>query len=97
MNRAIAAAEAAWDQRRGAWAEFGDTVLLGYEFRMCIKLGTAPDRQNGIDKAFQRICVDLRYMNEVGIFGFHAVPPCYRLWIWEKDIIQARQDLDVND
>ncbi|MGH7773119.1 MAG: thermonuclease family protein [Candidatus Binatia bacterium] len=96
MNRAIAAAEVAWNQRRGVWAEFGDTVLLGYEFRMCIKLGTAPNQQNGISEAFQRICVDLRNMSELGLFGFHAVPPCYRLWIWEDDIAQARHDLGLN-
>ena len=95
MNLVIAAAEVAWDQRRGVWAEFGDTVLLGYEFRMCIKLGIAPNQQKGIGEAFQRICVDLRNMKEVGLFGFHLVPPCYRLWIWQQDIVQARQDLGV--
>lgn len=95
MNRAIAAAEAAWDQRRGAWDEFGETVLLGYEFRMCIKLAAATSAREGIRKAFERICVDLRNMNEVGLFRFHSVPPCYRLWIWEKDITRARQDLGV--
>lgn len=93
MNRAIAAAETAWNQKQGAWAEFGANLLLAYEFRMCIKLGTATDQQSGISKAFQRICVDLRDMKEKGPFGFHDVPPCYRLWIWEDDIAQARQDI----
>jgi len=95
MNSAIAAAELAWDRKLGAWAEFGETVLLGYEYRMCIKLGTSDDAQLGIKEAFQRICVDLRNMKEVGLFGFHAVPPPYRLWVWEDDIVKARQDLGL--
>jgi len=97
MNRAIAAAEVAWGEKRGAWREFGEKVLLGYEFRMCVKLGTATDQESGIHEAFKRICVDLRNMREVGRFEFHAVPPCYRLWIWNDDIIQARRDLGVID
>jgi hypothetical protein len=97
MNRAIAAAEVAWDEKRGVWGEFGEMVLLGYEFRMCVKLAAAADQQSGIREAFQRTCVDLRNMREVGLFGFHAIPPCYRLWIWEDDIAQARQDLGVTD
>ncbi len=96
MNLAIAAAESAWDQRRGAWAEFGDTVLLGYEFRMCIKLGAANDQQSGIKNAFQRICVDLRNMRDMGLFGFPAVPPSYRLWVWEKDMSQAGPALGIH-
>jgi endonuclease YncB( thermonuclease family) len=95
MNRAIAAAETAWDQRRGAWAEFGETLLLGYEFRLCIKLGTAADAPAGIREGFQRHCVDLRTLNAVGLFGFHSVPPCYRLWIWQDDPVQARRDLGL--
>lgn len=95
MNRAIAAAEEAWERKRGVWDEFGEKVLLGYEFRMCIKLGVADTQQEGIGKAFQRICVDLRNMSEVGLLGFDKVPPCYRLWIKKKDIAKARQDLGV--
>jgi endonuclease YncB( thermonuclease family) len=93
MNRAIAAAETAWDQRRGAWAEFGEMLLLGYEFRLCVKLGTAPDAAAGIDAGFQRHCVDLRGLHDGGLFGFPVVPPCYRLWVWADDLAQARPDL----
>jgi endonuclease YncB( thermonuclease family) len=96
MNLAVAAAEDAWNNKRGMWSEFGDDLLLGYEFRMCIKLGKASTAPDGIDDAFQRICVDIRSNAEVGLFGFHAVPPCYRLWIWKTDIIKARQDLNLS-
>jgi endonuclease YncB( thermonuclease family) len=29
LNVLLAAAEAAWDEKRGAWAEFGEDLLLG--------------------------------------------------------------------
>lgn len=95
MNLAIAAAERAFDEQRGAWTVFGADVLLGYEFRACIKLGTASTPSRGIRDAFQRVCVDLRDLRVVGKFGFGAVPAPYRLWIWEEDLPQARLDLDL--
>jgi endonuclease YncB( thermonuclease family) len=39
LNLLLEAAEAAWEERRGAWAAFGEDLLLGYEFRAAIKLG----------------------------------------------------------
>ncbi len=95
MNRAIAAAEEAWNNKRGAWDEFGEDLLLAYEYRLCIKLGTAETAAKGMESAFRRICVDLRTMTEVGLYGWHDVPPCYRLWVWEDDIEQARIDLEL--
>jgi endonuclease YncB( thermonuclease family) len=130
MNVAIAAAEAAWDNRLGQWT-FGADLLLAYEFRACIKLseavGTA--RKAGennrnfytvadldaarlalnadgwtitertaadlTSKAFQRICVDLRDVSEVGEFGFVDVPPPYRLWFWADDASEARAALGL--
>jgi endonuclease YncB( thermonuclease family) len=96
MNLAIAAAESAFNSQAGAWDEFGFDVLLGYEYRMCIKLATKPDATSGINAAFQRICIDLRDLTEVGLFGFSAVPPPYRLWVWADDIVQARVDLGLS-
>jgi len=96
MNMAIAAAESAWNQRTGMWAAFGANVLLGYEFRACIKLGVAPDPAKGIADAFQRVCVDLRDLRIVGKFGFHRVPRPYRLWVWDKDLQQAKTDLHLS-
>ncbi len=89
MNRAIAAAEAAWDNKAGAWAQFGNDFLLAYEYRACIKLGTAATSADGIANAFQRACVDLRNLRVMGKFGFDNVPPCYRLWVWEDDLAEA--------
>lgn len=99
FNLAIGAAENAWDNKQGQWAEFGSDLLLGYEYRMCVKLA----RDDGssaaelIVDAFQRVCVDLREMTIVGKFGFASVPPPYRLWIWDREpeLSQAKQDLGL--
>lgn len=39
LNLLLGAADAAFSQQRGAWQQGGETLLLGYEFRACIKLG----------------------------------------------------------
>ncbi len=96
FNRAITAAEEAWNEQRGAWEACGSLFLLAYEFRMCIKLGTAETAEKGMQDAFQRICVDLRNKQVVGKFGFSEVPPCYRMWIWEDDADKAIADLGLN-
>jgi endonuclease YncB( thermonuclease family) len=114
MNLAIAEAQAAWDGNKGAWTlPSGRNLLLGYEYRMCIKLGgvkkdaagnIVPEQnlkpQDFIGEAFQRSCVDLQTMKEVGLFGFHSVLPWARLWFWWTDRKLARQHLGlpaVND
>ena len=96
LNKALKAAEDAWDNEKGIWNKNGKNVLLGYEYRMCIKLGTALTPEKGMKDAFQRICVDLRTLQIVGKYGFYNVPPCYRLWIWDKDIERAKVDLQLN-
>jgi endonuclease YncB( thermonuclease family) len=89
MNLAITAAEAAWNAKRGVWKTFGKHFLLGYEYRMCIKLALAKTAPKGIADAFQRACVDLRTLKVVGKFGFADVPPPYRLWVWQEDLQEA--------
>lgn len=63
MNKAIGTAEFAFNNRKGILEKYEDHVLLGYEYRMCIKLGTALSSEDGINQAFQRVCVDLRNLN----------------------------------
>lgn len=96
MNLAIAAAEAAWLGQLGAWADFGPEFLLAYEYRACIKLGTADTAAEGIAAAFQRHCVDLQTLTNVGPFGFDQVPPPYRLWIWADDVAEATDALGLS-
>jgi endonuclease YncB( thermonuclease family) len=95
FNRMIKVAETAWNKKKGAWKKYGKDLLLAYEYRMCIKLGTAKDSKKGIAEAFQRSCVDIRTMKIAGKFNFENIPPCYRLWVWEKDLVQATNDLKL--
>lgn len=96
FNMAIKAAENAWNNQKGIWQKYGADVLLAYEYRACIKLGTADNASSGIKDAFQRICVDLRDLSVLDEFGFHQVPPPYRLWIWNDDITEAKQNLGLS-
>ncbi|MFI7048922.1 hypothetical protein [Streptosporangium sandarakinum] len=93
----LAEADTAWTEQRGAWQRFGHDLLLGYEYRACIKLGTAhlQDPAAAIGQAFQRVCVDLRTLTEAGLYGYHQVPPPHRLWIWNSDLDRARADLPI--
>lgn len=91
----VAEAELAWKKKRGAWAEFGRVLLLAYEYRMCVKLAQAKTPAQGLARAFERSCVDLRTMKDVGPHGFWDVPPPYRLWYWLDERKQARADLGL--
>lgn len=97
MQLAVTAAEQAWDQKLGAWQFYGEDLLLGYEYRMCIKLAAAANANDGMSEAFQRICIDLRTLQIVGKHGFPAVPPSVRLWVWEADLPEARAVLALHD
>ncbi|MEU6743770.1 hypothetical protein [Streptosporangium sandarakinum] len=39
--------------------------------------------------------MDLRTLAEVGLYGYHQVPPPHRLWIWNSDLDRARADLPI--
>ncbi|WP_144070112.1 hypothetical protein [Nonomuraea indica] len=52
------------------------------------------DPAKTIAGAYQRVCVDLRAMTEVGLYSYH-VPPRRRLWIWASDLEQACKDLPL--
>jgi endonuclease YncB( thermonuclease family) len=95
FNLAIKAAEHAWNNKKGIWKKYGKNVLLAYEYRLCVKLGTAKSAKNGITDAFQRVCVDLSTIEIFDEFGFHQVKPCYRMWIWKKDIEDAKTNLGL--
>jgi hypothetical protein len=98
LNLMIEEAGRAWTRRDGAWTQFGEDLLLGYEYRACIKLGvknlTNPARTIG--EAYQRVCVDLQTMTETGLHDYFRIPPHLRLWIWQTDLEQARKNLPIN-
>ncbi|MEU8898885.1 hypothetical protein [Nocardia sp. NPDC048505] len=94
LNLLLDAAASAWERKSGAWAHGGPDLLLAYEYRALIKLGAA--RPVALAEAYQRVCVDLRSLTEVGLYGYHEVPPPHRLWIWSTDLEQARRDLPIS-
>lgn len=97
LNRAVRAAESAWQRKLGAWKEFGEDLLLGYEYRACIKLGTAdpppPEPPipptTRVTEAFRRLCVDIRSHEVLGLYGYHRIEPPYRLWVWQDQLREA--------
>lgn len=100
MNRAIEAARTAWEAPLGARAEFGEGLLLAYEYRMCVKLGGSPKEPDAAAltaAAFRRHCVDLRDLTLRGRFDWADVPGWARLWVWPEDLAQARIDLGLRD
>jgi len=94
FNLALGAAEQAWDGLAGGWALEGSNLLLGYEYRLCVKLGDAKTAADG-RTAFSRLCVDLRSDQLHNQFGFWQIPPPYRLWIWKKDRKAAIETLGL--
>ncbi len=98
---AVKGARAAWKAKAGAWHEFGADFLLGYEFRMCVKLGqpmkAGVTAKTLVDGAFSRSCVDIsgKTWRDVGPHGFHAVPPSDRLWYWLTDKAEAKKALGL--
>jgi hypothetical protein len=99
LNLLLDAAAVAWEEKRGAWAAFGEDLLLGYEFRAAVKLGVKKlqDPAAAIADAYQWLCVDLRDLRLVGKFDYFQVPPSQWLWIWEVDLAQAKLDLALPD
>jgi endonuclease YncB( thermonuclease family) len=95
LNLLYEEAKAAWTGKKGAWKTHGRKLLLGYEYRLCIKLGTAKTAAKGMTEAFQRICVDLRGPHSVGLLGWHAVPPPHRMWVWTADQDKASAALGI--
>ncbi|MEJ7792398.1 MAG: hypothetical protein WKF65_10555 [Gaiellaceae bacterium] len=95
LNMLYDEAKTAWTEKRGAWKVYGRRLLLGYEYRLCIKLGTAATAAKGTADAFQRICVDLRRPRSVGLFGWASVPPPHRMWVWASDAAEASTNLGL--
>ena len=84
-----------WARWSRACGRAARSLLLAYEYRACIKLAAARTPKQGLASAFQRSCVDLRTMKDVGPYGFWDVPPPYRLWYWLDDAKRARVDLGL--
>lgn len=95
LNLFLDETRAAWRERRGAWRKYGRKLLLGYEYRLAVKLGTETPPAKAMADAFQRVCVDVRKMRSVGLYGWAKVPPPDRLWFWATDAEKAIADMGV--
>lgn len=84
----VHAARRAVEEGRGMWSEFGKDLLLPYEYRACVKLGRRSTTT--LRSAFSRVCFDVRTGEEVGPYGYAAVPPGDRLWSWPDEVAAAR-------
>lgn len=80
---AVEAARTAWDQQQGMWQEHGEELLLPYEYRACVRLGTIEDPLQALEQAFTRVCYDLRTGDNLGLYGYPRIPPWTRLWVWQ--------------
>ncbi|NIP61473.1 MAG: hypothetical protein GWN01_05060 [Nitrosopumilaceae archaeon] len=96
FDKLIKAAEIAWNDQKGAWKKYGRDLLLAYEYRACVKLGTADNATDGIEDAFKRYCVNLETLEIFDPVEFHQVPVPYRMWIWKDDLNKAKQDLGLH-
>lgn len=86
---------AAFLERRGAWAE--ETMLTGYEFRMCVKLYNVTKKLVAGEKLssseryswIERYCVDMTSREIFDPQSYYWVAPYNRIFIWPKDVSTA--------
>ncbi len=85
-------AERAREEKKGIWQD--PKTLLGYEFRMCVKLL----KQNAkIDDYLPRFCADVTTKKLYKPENYLEVLPENRLFIWRKDVDVAREKLGLLD
>lgn len=96
------AAKSAIENGRGAWAD-ANTVLTGYEWRMCIKLHKATKRLVAGENLksweregwVQRYCFDLTTRQVFDPQDYIKVPPEARGFIFPNDMRRAVGDLNL--
>lgn len=88
------AAQTAFEQERGAWAE--PLMLTAYEYRMCIKLYNLVKKMESADKItasdrkwVERFCADMTTKQIYYPQDYWKVPPYNRLFIWAEDVNEA--------
>ena len=87
-----AGAEKARNEKRGIWQD--SKTLLGYEFRMCVKL---LGENSGIEDYLPRFCADVTTKKLFKPEDYLEVLPENRLFIWRKHVNEARGELKLVD
>lgn len=75
-------------RKLGMWAE-EDTLLLPYEYRFCVD--TLLGKRRGPDKYCVDITTGLIHQPQ----AYYTIPPENRLFIYEKDLAQAIERLNL--
>jgi endonuclease YncB( thermonuclease family) len=91
----LEAAEEAMAEPRGIWTD--PDTLLAYEYRSLERLFQITKKiVNGQDVSArdrfswrERYCVDMRTRVLHGPEDYFAIPPHYRLWLWQRDVQDA--------
>lgn len=73
--------------RTGAWAD--PHLLLGYEFRSCVRL------TRGEDDWITRYCIDITNRRIYEPQDYHLVEPENRIFVWRQDLRHAIADMDL--
>lgn len=95
------AAEAAFMQQKGAWAE--PNTLTGYEFRMAYKLWQITARLVRGEKLsgrerhawIERYCADMTTREIAEPENYYRIPPYNRVFIWPRDVNDAVGKLNL--
>lgn len=90
------AAEAAYDGRTGMWVD-RDTLLIGYEYRMCVRLHDITAKLQAGEKLtsaerhgwISRYCADMTTREIYAPQEYYKVEPHDRVFIWAKDVSEA--------
>lgn len=96
-------AEKAVKQKYGVWSN--PHLLTGYEYRMCCKLWRVTqqlvDGKKLSDKAknswIERYCVDMTTLKLYKPQEYYKVEPYNRVFIWPKDLKEAKEKLGLSN
>ena len=94
-------AMAAYDEKRGAWAE--PLMLTGYEFRMCVRLYDITKKLASKEKLgtgekevwIERFCVDMTTQKIFYPQDYYRVLPYNRIFVWPKDVADAVERMNL--
>ena len=74
-------------KKKGAWKD--PNILLGYEFRACVRLA------KGDDNWITRYCVDMTNRHIHRPQDYYRVDPENRIFVQPRDLLDAMQELDL--
>lgn len=89
MERLREGAEKARAEKKGFWED--ESILLGYEFRMCVRLASGKP----LDECVYRYCVDMTSKQLYPPQEYYKADPENRIFIDSEDLDKAKKDLGL--